>query len=226
MVIAFNVLAAFVIFCGLKLFDMGSSLADPIRRYGRALGIVLLVVAIFNFVLKDTLVLIGGGDVLWIALSGMIGFALLGFIDAVAKRRLLRPKQTKSRKQGRPSGLSVAAVATFDIIFGCIIGAVAGISFTLNFGTGAIVLCALILLQIVGKVATIRSYQDAFLSRREIIAIVVASVTASPVVASLVNIWARGHYRHVGVFMALAIAYLAYLGLYHLIIIVKKFQNR
>ncbi len=226
MVIATCILATFVVFCGLKLFDIGSSLADPIRKMGPALGIVLLIVAIFNFLLKDTLELSDGNHVLWMTVVGMLGFAFFDFIVNIVKHGLLEPKRKKSRKRGRMSGLSVAAIAAFDILAGCIMGAAVGISFTLNFGTGVMVLCALILLQIVGKVATIRRYQEAHFTRRENITVLTLSLCASPVIAILVNAWARERYHYVGIFMALAIGYLAYLGLYHLVLIVKKFQNR
>ena len=226
MVIAACILSTFVIFCGLKLFDIGSSLADIIRRAGPAFGLIFLIVAILNFLLKDTLDLADGNYVLWTTVVSMIGFAFLGFISNITKHGLLEPKRQKSRKRGRVSSLSVAAVAVLDVIAGAILGAAAGISFTLNFGTGIMVLCALIQLQIVGKVATIRRYQDAHFTRRENITVLALSLCASPIVAILVNIWARDRYRHVGIFMAVAIGYLVYLGLFHLVLIVKKYQKR
>ena len=226
MVIAVNLLATFVIFCGLKLFDLGSNLADPIRKYGPILGTVFAVVAIFNFLLKDTLELLDGNYTLWMVVVGMIAFAFLGFITNLTKRSLLVPKRKESRRRNRMSKLSVFAIAVLDILAGCIVGATAGISFTLNFGTGFVTLCALVLLQIIGKVATIRRYQDAYFNRRENIMVLSLSLLVSPIVATLVNMWAREHYRHVGIFMALAIGYLVYLSVYQVVLIVKKFQNR
>lgn len=226
MVIAANLMATFVIFCGLKLFDLGSNLADPIRKYGPVLSVIFVLVGICNFLLKDTLDLIDGNYALWMITVGMVGFAFLGFIINLTKKSLLVPKRKESRRRNRMSKLSVAAIAVLDIVIGCVVGGVAGISFTLNFGTGFVVLCALVLLQIVGKVATIRRYQDAYFSRGENITVLSLSLLASPIVAILVNMWAREHYRHVGIFMALAIGYLVYWGIYQVILIVKKLQNR
>jgi len=226
MVIAANVFATIAILCGLKLFDLGSSLADPIRKYSPILGIIFAFIAIFNFLLKDTLDLTDGNYTLWMVVVSMIGFAFYDFMVNFAKRGLLEPKSKESRKRGRVSKMSVTAVALLDILSGAIFGAAAGISFTLNFGTGIVTLCSLILLQIVMKVAVIRHYQDARFTRKENITVLVLSLATSPIVASLVNLWARDRYRHVGIFMALAIGYLAYLGIYQVVLIVKKFQNR
>ncbi len=225
-VIAANIVATIVTICGLRLFDVGSDLAEPIRKYGVFLGIIFAFAAIFSFLLPDTLELLEANYLIWTTIVSMMAFAFLGFVIAIAKRSLLEPKRQKSRKRGRMSGLSVSAVAALDVVSGAIVGAAAGISFTLNFGTGIIVLCALVLLQIATKVLSIRQYQDAQFTRRENIAVLVLSLGISPVVASLVNLWARDRYRHMGVFMALAIGYLAYLCLYHLVIVVKKRQKR
>lgn len=226
MVIATNVLATIAVLCGLKLFDIGSSFADFIRKYGPVLGVIFAVVAIFNFLLKDTLDITDGNYTLWMIVVGMVGFAFLGFVMNLTKKTLLTPKRKESRKRSHVSKLSISAVAVMDIIAGCIAGATAGISFTLNFGTGFVTLCSLVLLQIIGKVATIRRYQDANFTRGENITVLVLSLLASPIMAALVNMWARPRYHHVGIFMALAIGYLAYLGIYQVILIVKKFQNR
>lgn len=226
MVIAANVMATFVIFCGLKLFDLGSNLADPIRKYGPVLGTVFAAVAILGFLLKDTLDLLDGNYTLWMVVVGMVAFAFLGFMSNLTKRSLLTPKRKESRKRNRMSKLSVSAIAVIDVAAGCIAGAAAGISFTLNFGTGFVTLCALVLLQIIGKVAVIRRYQDAHFTRSENITVLSLSLIASPIVAALVSMWARANYRHVGIFMALAMGYLAYLAIYQVVLIVKKLQNR
>lgn len=226
MVIAVNLLATFVIFCGLKLFDMRSTFSEPIRRFGPALGLVFLTVAIFNFLLKDTFELMKDEYVPLVVIVSMLAFSFVGFLSDISKRNLLVPKRKESRRRGRMSNLSVVAIGIIDALAGCVTGAVAGLSFVLNFGTGIVVLCSLILLQIVSKVASIRRYQDAFMSRRENITVLAVSLLASPITAILVNAWARPRYHHVGVLMAVAVGYLAYIGLYHLVLIVKKLQNR
>ncbi len=226
MVIAVNLLATFVIFCGLKLFDMRSTFSEPIRRFSPALGLVFLTVAIFNFLLKDTFELMKDEYVPLVIIVSMLAFSFLGFLSDISKRNLLVPKRKESRRRGRMSNLSVIAIGVIDTLAGCVTGAVAGLSFVLNFGTGIVVLCSLILLQIVSKVSSIRRYQDAFMSRRENITVLAVSLLASPIAAILVNAWARPRYHHVGVLMAVAVGYLAYIGLYHLVLIVKKLQNR
>ncbi|MCQ2570979.1 MAG: hypothetical protein MJ154_01900 [Candidatus Saccharibacteria bacterium] len=224
-IIAANIAATFVTFCGLKLFDIGSDLADIIRKYGVFLGIVFAIVAIFNFLLPDTLDLLDGSYTIWTVTVSMVAFAFLEFLTNIAKHTLLIPKRKKSRKRGRMSKLSVAAIAAMDIAFGCIAGAAAGISFTLHTGTGFMVLCALTLLQIISKVASIRRYQDAGFTRKENITVLALSLCASPIVATLVSMWAHERYRHIGVFMAVAIGYIAYICLYHLVCIVKKYKK-
>ena len=226
MIIAVNCFATFAIFCGLKLIDIGSTLSEPVRKFSPALGIIFTIVAIANFLLGDTLSLLDSNYVAWTVTVSMVAFAFLCFLISIIKRSLLVPKRKQSQKRGRASKLSVAAIGAIDVVTGCVIGAVSGISFTLNFGTGIMVLCSLLLLQIATKIMTIRRYQEAFISRRENVTVLVLSLCASPIVASLVNAWARVRYRHVGVFMAIAIGFLLFFGIYHLVLIVKKFQNR
>lgn len=224
-VIAANIAATFVTFCGLKLFDIGSDLADIIRKYGVFLGIIFAFVAVFNFLLIDTLDLFDGNYTIWTVTVSMVTFAFLNFIINIIKHTLLEPKRKKSRERGRMSKLSIAAIAAIDLVIGCVVGAVSGISFTLRTGTGVMILCALILFQIIAKVASIRRYQEAGFKRGENIAVLALSLCASPVVAILVNLWAHERYRHVGIFMAVAIGYIAYICLYHLVCIVKKYKK-
>ena len=230
-IIAANIAATFVIFCGLKLFDMGSDLAEIIRKYGAFLGIIFSFVAIFNFLLTDTLELIDNGNAVWIITAGMVAFAVLHYATIIVKHLLLKKKEIITKKKAKrtiaksPAGLKVAGIGLIDVLIGVIVGAVAGLSFTLNNGTGIMVLCALILLQIVGKVSTIRQYQEANFTRGQNITVLACSLCASPIVSILLAIWSRENYRHVGVFMAVAVSYIAYLCLYHLVVIAKKFKK-
>ena len=134
MIIAVNCFATFAIFCGLKLIDIGSTLSEPVRKFSPALGIIFAIVAIANFLLGDTLSLLDSNYVAWTVTVSMVAFAFLCFLISIIKRSLLVPKRKQSQKRGRASKLSVAAVGAIDVVTGCVIGAVSGISFTLNFG--------------------------------------------------------------------------------------------
>lgn len=229
-IIIANIAATFVIFCGLKLFDMGSDLAEIIRKYGVFLGVIFAFVAVFNFLLKDTFDIYDDKLVVPVVMASMVSFAILGFLAELAKHHLLKQPEPAKKKAKRtvaqsPAGIKLASLGAIDLVFGVLAGAATGVSFTLNNGTGIMVLCAFILLQVVDKVATIHRYQEASLVRGQIIAILATTFCASTVVSILLALFARENYRHFGIFMAMAIGYIGYICIYHLVRIVKKYQK-
>ena len=226
-VISANIAAAFVLFCGIKLFDLGSDFAELIRRHGAFLGLVVALVTIFNFLLTDTADILNGDLLFWTVFVSMICFAILGRLTDLVKVKLLSRKHGKTKKHASPSVLSIITIDLIELIIGAIYGLVAGVSFIVTTGTGVMVLCTLILLRIIGKVETIRQYQEAGFSRRQNIISLVISFCASPIAAILIYLFLRGNYRSAGVLMATAAGFLIYISLYRaLTVIVKKYKNR
>lgn len=218
-IIVANLAAVFVVFCGIKLFDMGSDFAAIIRRYGLFLGIILTLAAAFGFVLPDVLDIIDGNQVFGITFTTLIVLLALGFCRDTICRRLLAKKRTRKEN-------TVVAIGVIDIVGGIISGLALGVSFSLRTGTGLMVLCAWILFQIILWVARIQRYQKAHFTRRDIIIIFAISLCTVPVVAIIVALIAREGYTHVGFFLAMLLAYLLYLGLFQIILVVKKLQKR
>ena len=218
-IIVANLAAAFVVFCGIKLFDMGSDFAVIIRRYGLFLGIILTLAAAFGFVLPDALDVIDGNQVFGITFTTLIVLLALGFCKDTICRRLLAKKRTRKEN-------AVVAIGVIDIVGGIISGLALGVSFSLRTGTGLMVLCAWILFQIILWVARIQRYQKAHFTRRDNIIIFTISLCVMPIAAIIVALITRESYTHAGFFLAMLLAYLLYLGLFQIILVVKKLQKR
>lgn len=224
-VITANIVATLAIFCGLKLFDIGSDFADMIKKYGVFLGIIFAFVAIFHFLIRDAVEILDINYVIWAILISTVGFSFLGFITSILKNLLLEFREKKKGKKRVPI-YSAMGLCAIDLFIGIVAGAAAGICFVVNSGTGVIMLCALSLLILIRKVAIIRYYQDAKIRREVNLAILIPSLCVSPIVAILVYLWGAERYAYIGVFLATAIGYLAYICLYHLLIIVKSIKKR
>ena len=220
-----SIVAMFVVACGLKLIDIGSSLANPIIKYGPVIACILGVVAAFNFLLIDTLELVIVENVALIGALSFVAFCLLRFTFDIIRGCLLIPKRAKSRKSGRVSKLSVAGIFGLDFISGIIAGAVAGVSFSLNIGTGIIVVISLMMLILGNRINLIKRYQAARLSRKENIIALVLTLVAFPLCAITVCIYARKLYSVTGVFLAVAFGYLLYISLFKAVEIVKKLRK-
>ena len=220
-----SALAAFVVACGLKLIDIGSSLARPIVKYGPVAACLVGVIATFNFLLIDTLDLISAEYTLLISAISLVAFGLIYLIFDILRRCLLIPKRAKSRKSGRVSWLSVACIFGLDLASGIMAGAVAGVSFALNTGTGITVVCALMLLILDRKIQLIKRYQAAKLSRGENIAALSLTLIAFPVAASLICNISRGYYFAMGAFLAVALGYLLCLSAIKAVEIVKTLRK-
>ena len=220
-----SVLAVFVVACGLKLIDLGSSFTNIIVKAGPAVACVLGVIAVFNFMLIDALELIDMPNVALVGVISLLAFSLLRFIFDVTHRGLLIPKRAKSRKSGRASKLSIAALFGLDFISGLVAGAVAGVSFALNIGTGIVVVCAIMMLMLDQKISLIRRYQNAHLKRGENIAALAMTLIAFPVAASLVCLFARDYYSLMGVFLSVALGYLLCWSVFKAVEIVKTLRK-
>ena len=220
-----SILASFVIACGLKLIDIGSNLANYVVKYGPFIACLLGVIAVFNFILVDALELLSIKDVALIGGLSLVAFSLLFFMFDIIRRCLLIPKRAKSRKSGRASKLSVVAIVVIDLISGLAAGAVAGVGFALNIGTGVIVICALMMLILDRRIKLIQRYQKAHLDRSENIAALSATLVAFPVAASLSCYFSRGLYSLMGVALALSLGYLLSWSAFKAVEIVKKLRK-
>lgn len=223
-VIASSIAAAFVFLCGIKLFDLGSELAEPIRKYGVFLGLIIAFATIFNFLLPDILEILDGNTVFGIVFASMIGFAILGRIVEFIKHILLDSKKKANRRVSVPT---IAAIDVIELIIGLIYGAAVGVSFSVTTGSGIMLLCTFILFRLISRVQTVRRYQLAHFTRRANIVAVVISTCVSPVATICTYLLARNHYRSMGFFMSVALGFLVYISLLNITaLVVKKFKNR
>jgi zinc transporter ZupT len=203
---------------------MGSELAEPIRKYGAFLGLIIAFATIFNFLLPDILEILDGNTVFGVVFASMISFAVLGRIIEFLKRILL---STKKKANSRPTMPKIIAIDAIELIVGLIYGAAVGVSFSVTTGSGIMLLCAFILFCLVSRVQTIRRYQLARMTRRaNIIALIIPSCIA-PAATIITYLLARTHYRSMGFFMSVALGFLVYISLFNITtLVVKKFKNR
>lgn len=221
-VIASSIAAAFVFLCGIKLFDMGSELAEPIRKYGVFLGLIIAFATIFNFLLPDILEIFDENMTFGVVFASMIGFAILGRIVEFMRHLLLDAKKNTKVSLSR-----LAAIDVIELITGLVYGAAVGVSFTVTSGSGIMLLCTFILFCLVGRVQTIRRYQLAHVSRRANVVALIISACSAPLAAIGTYLLGSNHFRSMGFFMSVALGFLVYVSLLHLTaIVVKKWKNR
>lgn len=213
-----TIFAIFAIFCGIKLFDLGSTLSDPIRRYGGFLAVIFAFVAIFNFLIVDALELKDGGFIALVIVSTIAALCLVSALIDSARLRLTKGRTTSLKKQ--------LALGSFDVLGGLATGVAIGCSFALTSGAGILSLCALILFMISRKVAIIYLYQNAHYSRRANAVTLVISLCVIPIVAPLVCAFLQANTSAVAFALSLAAGYFGYLSLAQLLEIVKKYQKR
>lgn len=225
-IISVNVLAVLVIACAIKLFDIGSTFAVMIRKYGVYFAILLGVIAAFGLLLPDLLEIAEGKVVAYVSIVTVLACSFLAYEFSILRRCLLEPKRKKSRKKGRASGLSVAFVTAMDIVSGAMIGATAGICYTLNVGTGLIATCAIILFQTHIKVDLIDRYWKAFFSRGENIFILICSLLAQLAAALATYLFVEPHFNLMGVFVSVGFGYLVYLCISRLFMIAKTRKSK
>ena len=216
--IAANIAAAFVIICGIKLFDIGSELAEVVRRYGVFIGVIFAFVTIFNFLIPDALETMGGSIIPSVIIITMLLLAIVGRIIVMLRHKLLKPK----KKGASISGSSIALLGVMDIATCVASGVFTGFCFVANSGSGVMALCALILFTIAGKVELIHSYQQAGISRKTNTLLFVVSVVMVPLNSIIAFLVMRSNYLHAGAFIASSVGFFAYLTLLRLITIVKK----
>ena len=225
-VIVANVLAVFVIGCAIKLFDIGSSFAALIQKYGVYLAILLGVAAAFALILPDLIEIAEPKVIAYTAMVMVLACSFLAYEFSILRKMFLEPKRKKSRRKGRASRWSVAFVTVMDVVSGLMVGATAGISYTLNFGTGIMVTCAIILFQTHIKVDLIDRYWKAFFTRGENIFILVVSLLAQLAAALLVYFYANPRYHLMGVFISAGFGYLLYLCISRFFMIAKSHKKR
>lgn len=220
-----SILAVFVVACGLKLIDIRSSFASLIVKYGPVVACLLGVIAVFSFMLVDTLEILDWQNIL---LVGVVSAAACGFVRFafdISRRGLLIPKRAKSRKSGRMSALSIACIFGLDLFSGIAAGFTAGLSFTQNIGTGIIVVLALMMLILDQRINLIQRYQAAHFKRSENIAATVLALIGFPIMTAVFCYLGRRFYVEMGVFMAFALGYLFSWSAFKAVEIVKTLRK-
>jgi len=216
--ILFVIVAAYaVILCGLKLFDISSELAEPIRRYGMFAGVFLAVITILGFLLSDISDITDGGSTFLAIFLGTLTISAIEIALEFLRARILSRRKAKKL---------LAKVTFLDSIDEILVGLAVGISFIMSFGSGVMTLCAVILFQICTKVESINLYQKHRFGRRDNLIALLIPLGLSLVTAIVTSLLSHGRYIKMGIFLSFAISYLLYLCIRHLYIVVKKHQKR
>ena len=226
LVISANVLAVLVIACAVKLFDLGSTFAYAIRKYGVYLAILLGVVAAFTMMLPDLLELVDGKTIAIVSAVIVLACSFLAYEFSILRHIFLEPKRKKSRANGRASRWSVAVVTLMDMISGAMVGATVGIAYTLNLGAGLMASCAVILFQTHIKVDLIDRYWHAFFKRGENIFVLIMSLLAQLAAALVVYFYVGPHFNLFGVFISAGFGYLLYLCISRFFMIAKSRKSK
>ncbi len=225
LMITTTLVATFVVFCGIKLFDMGSELADLIRKYGAVVGIILAFTVAVGFLIPDTIETSKQILVAPTVIMSALVFMVLGYLLDILRKRLTSKKRLSSKTSRVPRSIT-ASVGLICIAENAVMGIVIGYCFLQNIGSGIMALCALVLYLILANVENIRRFQDARFSRRQNIIIVSASLFTLPVAAIVTFMITRTNYLHLGTHIAIAAGFFFYLMICYLLDIIAKLRQK
>ena len=221
-VIASSFMAIIAIICGLKLFEMNSSLSDYLRKFSIPIAILISAIVIITIALPEASATMSGG-----ALALLIGVAVAGYIIvehelSICRQLALFSTESRSKKAVRRSRLSFVTLNVIDIIGSVLDGAAIGAAFMLSRGAGIITMCAIVMFNIMQRVVCIRRYIGLNMSRGRIILNQALSLIAMLVTINLVYLFLPNLASGNAVYLAVSAAYLLYLSLWHLFFIVKS----
>lgn len=222
-IVIVNIVAFFAIVCGIKLFDLGSSLADIIRKYGIFLGIILAVVTIVCFLLPNAAQTIKDGQV---GLPFIASFLVVVVVDSIFRQIRKKITEPKKQKRARVAKSQVFGLYALEIINSALTGTMIGFSFIFDFTSGMLFLCALVLYQIMDKVHLIVRLQEAGFNRGKYIAATVTSLIIVPAVACVTSVLLHENYMHLGALIAIAAGYLGGISLGRLMPVVAKMRQK
>ena len=211
-VIVISVLAAFSIWCGVKLFLMGSELAELIRRYGVLVAVALGLISSLVLMLPAMLEHLEKAQILGIGILGVAAFCLLSFLFSIAREALLLPRKMKGREKPKVSTASFIAVDALDFASSLVGGALIGVAMVADFGASLIGLCAVVIFKILERSKAINRYESAVIAGSSISLNLIGSIV-------LVGVGVMSGYLVMGQFYAVAsivtgitLAYLVFLS--------------
>ncbi len=148
-VIIVSLLTAFVVICGARLFQMGSGLAELIRKYGGVLVAILGLFSALVLFLPSLLEFVDSKSVLVNTLLALLCYSVLGAVIASVRKLLMHPKKQKGHKGERVSSSALACVSAIDIVRNAAVGLIFGIMLVADFGAGIVGLCVVALWEII-----------------------------------------------------------------------------
>lgn len=230
LVSALIVLASFVVFCGIKLFTMGSDLATIIHKYGLGLGLLFLLAAVFAFLLPNATTVLGWPLTILLVVLICTGLILIEHELSICRHYLLSAacldnshvKHVKGAKRHRsPRLAALIGLNLFGIFGGILDGIAIGASFLPGIGSGMVALSAMALLVILQKVACIQDVENK-LSEKQVVFYIALSLIVTPVTAIVTYIFTRSQYAYASVYEAIAASYFIYLTIWNFYFIVKN----
>ena len=214
----------FAVYCGIKLFDIGSTYISIIRHASIPLGIILSFIAVVNCALPTIgeevdktlpyIVIIFTGIALMI-----IGFVLSLIYDIIAKH-----KDEKGKDKDKKS-LPFAGPFVLDLLGGIITAGAVGCSFAIGASFSMMAATAIALFLIMEKVALVYRYKDDW-SRKKIIIDIAVPLLLIPIVSALMTFICAKNATQDAILVLICCGYLVYHSAFHIYFIAKKLIKR
>ena len=224
-VIVISILTAFSIWCGIKLFLMGSGLAELISRYGIILAIAFGLVSSLVLILPAMLEYLERGQVAVVSIIALAAFCLGGFLLSLARRLLLTPRKVKGRDKPKVSLPAFVGIDAIDFLSALLTGGLMGIALVTEYGAALIGLCAFAIFAILERSKNINRYEAAVVSGAAIKVNTIGSIVlvAAGMIASALVM--HQFYAFASIAVAATLAFLVYLSGCGLVAFVKSLKK-
>jgi hypothetical protein len=211
--IIISILCGFLVFCGVTLYLIQSSLYSIIRHFGAIIAAVIGLLAICLFVASSSIAVLGFGSFILLVLLGSLCFAVINVLAYFLTKAMLVPRKKEGRKKAVVTSSSLALISTFDGIVSLCSGFALGFSFIQGASTAMLLFVSLALFMILDRVMRIEQLEREVVPETAVRANLLTSIICMIVGLIFSAIMSQGMRDNKEAYLVLPIACLLFYGL-------------
>ena len=224
--IIISILCGFLIFCGVTLYLIQSSLYSIIRHFGAIIAAVIGFAAICFFMAGTAISVLGWGSFLLLISLSALGFVIIDLLASFLAKLILVPRKVAGRSKAVVTKSSLALIATLDGIVSLCSGLALGFSFVQDTSTAMLLFISLALFMVIDRVARVEQLEQEVVSENAVRVNLLTSVICTIVGLIFGAIMSSGIKEYKEAFLVLPIACLLFYGLKALWGLIAKIRKK
>ena len=224
--IILSILCGFLIFCGVTLYLIQSSLFSIIRHFGAIIAAVIGFLSIWLFVASGVIAVLGWGSFILFILLGALCFGVMDILAYFLSKAMLIPRKKLGRRKAVVTNGSLAVISTFDGVVSLCSGLALGFSFVQGSSTAMLLLISLALFMILDRVMRIEQLEKEVVSENAVRANILSSIICTIVGLTIGAIVSGNLKENKEAFLVLPIACLLFYGLKAIWLLIAKLRAR